>query len=278
MLEAALLELCNELITEIVFHVAAGKDLKALSLAHRVFTDLCQRRLFKTLRISQCNHKLPVAYDTLERQPHKAAYIRLLSVDLSSDIMEGFDPFVDTRFLSFIDIISKAQGSLRSIHLAQVDNADGRSTRRAMDCILTVNISQTLTSLSLSHCELPRAAISQCPLLKKLNLEEVRLIELAGAPGNSNSVPDRKPRLEILEYTAATDTVKAMLSTQGDETPTADLSKLQILGLTPEHEEDLAVAQAILDAAHDSLEELYLVDCTRDPSTFRPFSAQVFRF
>jgi hypothetical protein len=99
------LELCLELIAEIIDRGTRAKDLKALSLAHRSFTDLCwQKRLFDTLDVSSRNRRLRIAYDTVERDPRKAAYIRKLDVMFYGEV--GFNPHSDLRFLSLLQLMS----------------------------------------------------------------------------------------------------------------------------------------------------------------------------
>ncbi|KAH6901260.1 hypothetical protein BKA70DRAFT_691707 [Coprinopsis sp. MPI-PUGE-AT-0042] len=264
MIKVALLELCNELLSEIVAHVGKVKDLKALSLVHRAFTDLCQKSLFDLVRIYEWNRGLTTVYDTCDRDPRKAAYIRHIAVMVPDDSKRIFNPLADARFLSLMSLISDSPTPIRSCTLQNVDNSPGRSTRVVMDCILTASISQTLTELSLCNCELPTAAISQCFQLKKLDISEVRLIELAGASTN-HTESGQRPHLTSLEYTTSTETIKAMLPSLGAETSIAELSALRILRLIPEHQEDMAQAQAILDAAQDSLRELHLVDGTHEP-------------
>ncbi|KAH6901259.1 hypothetical protein BKA70DRAFT_1197116 [Coprinopsis sp. MPI-PUGE-AT-0042] len=70
----------------------------------------------------------------------------------------------------------------------------------------------------------------------------------------------------------ATETVKEILSTLGSEASIAELSTLRILDLIPEHQEDMSMAQPILDAAQDSFEELQLMGTTDGYNPNRYFS------
>ncbi|KAH6901255.1 hypothetical protein BKA70DRAFT_1568612 [Coprinopsis sp. MPI-PUGE-AT-0042] len=266
----SLLDLCSELIAEIVNHVAnlKAKDLKALSLTHSAFTDLCQQYLFQILAIHSSNTRLPIAYDTLEGDPRKVAYIRQLSVGFSGPD-DVFNPLVDSRFLSLMQAISNAPQRLSRLYVGYVDDL-GTATfgPLLMEHIFTPGICHALTELSVDNTQLPDAAISQCSQLKQLTLSEVRPTEpsmaLTCAPGGYKA-SGQVPYLKVLDYSSSADMAKRLINVHGPKPPVASLSELRILSMLPEHQEDMALAQAILDAAQDSLEELHLVEFTYDP-------------
>ncbi|KAH6880169.1 hypothetical protein BKA70DRAFT_1344017 [Coprinopsis sp. MPI-PUGE-AT-0042] len=118
------------------------------------------------------------------------------------------------------------------------------------------------------NTQLPDAAISQCSQLKQLTLSEVRPTEpsmaLTCAPGGYKA-SGQVPYLKVLDYSSSADMAKRLINVHGPKPPVASLSELRILSMLPEHQEDMALAQAILDAAQDSLEELHLVEFTYDP-------------
>ncbi|KAH6901257.1 hypothetical protein BKA70DRAFT_1568615 [Coprinopsis sp. MPI-PUGE-AT-0042] len=266
---AALLGLCNELIAGIVSQVPEFRNLKALSLAHRAFTNHCQKRLFETLCVDQTNRRLATVYDTFERNPCKTAYIRHLYVRFPWDDEATFNPSTDARFLHLMQLISDSPRPLYTFFLSNVDHLQSGSVPLVMDRILTARIPRALTSLSISNCDLPKTAISRCSELKELYNSEVRLIEpdekLEGTPAKCNTSL-RMPHLESFCYNVATETVKEILSALGSDESIVELSTLRILDLIPEHQEDMAMAQAILDAGQDSFEELRLTQTTNDPS------------
>ncbi|KAH6885141.1 hypothetical protein BKA70DRAFT_126871 [Coprinopsis sp. MPI-PUGE-AT-0042] len=264
----SLLDLCDELIAGIINRVAKAKDLKALSLAHRSFTDLCQLHLFQSLAITSSNDRLPIVYDTVEGDPRKIAHIRKLFVRFGGPD-DVFNPLVDPRFLSLMQAMSNAPRRLSELFIANGDDLGAATSGPLlMEHIFTPGICHALTELTVYSTQLPGAAISQCSQLKQLDLSQVRPTEpdtaLTHAPGEYKA-PGRLPHLTKLDYSSSADMVRRLVNVHGPKPPVASLSELRILNIVPEHQEDMAVAQPILDAAQDSLEELHLVETTDDP-------------
>jgi hypothetical protein len=260
----SVLGLCPEILAEFTKSVGKVKDLKALSLVHRSFTGHCQKHLFERLDVTSHNRRLHIAYETIEKDSWKVDYVRWLFVRF--DELDEFNPLSDSRFVSLVQLMPNATRPPSTLHLANLAELIDITTPSPlpMERIFTTGICRALTCLIVHNTQLPDAAISRCSQLKELSLSEVRRDNaLSNDPGEKRT-SDPEPHIEKLDYTSSTEMIKRLIEVHGPLPPVASLSALRVLSLVPEHEEDMALAQPILDVAHDSLEELYLQDTTDD--------------
>jgi len=121
--------------------------------------------------------------------------------------------------------------------------------------------SETLTVLKLTHCRnVPLTLFLVCPNLKVVRLENVRVFESGGDEYPVEQCSGRElPALKLLSYCRSEGLVKQMITPSPKfSMAVVDWSELRVLKLCPHDKEEVVCLQPILDAACNTLEELYL--------------------
>ena len=279
MLNPPLSLLPDELLDSIVEHVAKAakrsfKDqtLNNLSLADRAFTQSCQKYIFRNFKVIKKNFsqdtqdvmiKLERAKKMLDDKPSIANQVRMVQLAISRNECAWF--FNDPTFISILQLLAKSPLPPHELHLSRCMYAS--PIAKDSDSIHLVRrlarsfFPQTLTILHLSGCEsVPLHIFLICPRLRIVSLNFV------GAEMSYDEYPDNQcsgrepPPLEELYYHDSHNLVKQMITPPSRfNTPVVLWSSLRILTATVE-KEGMACLQPILDAACNTLEELYLMD------------------
>ena len=121
--------------------------------------------------------------------------------------------------------------------------------------------SQSLTILYISNCaNAPLPLFLICPRLREVRLDEVGATDSSYDEYPDNQCSGREaPLLEVLQYSSSHSLVEQMIAPPPRfNTPVVLWSNLRVLTLAPRGKEELACLQPILDAACNTLEELYL--------------------
>ena len=267
MLNPPLSILCDDLLGCIVEHVAKlpsrDRQLRNLSLADRAFTHLCQTYLFQTLRLEEPNRKISSKLkkigNILKENPALANSVRIIWLVLNH--RNGW-LFNDPTFISTVKLLAESPrpphelcfgGAVISIMLE--------------DPILVVErlaqsfFPQTLTTLTLTYCKnVPLSFFLVCPRLRTVELDHV-----APTKQGYDDYPDELcggrdlPALEVFEYRDAYRLVKQMITPPPRfHTPVVLWSNLRVLILSPHEKKEMACLQTILNAACNTLEELFL--------------------
>jgi hypothetical protein len=275
MLNPPLSLLSVELLDVIVEHVAEppplfadkikDKTLDNLSLADRAFTQSCQRYIFRTFKINNRNKmpkKLKMAKKILDDKPSLANQIRTLHLAVSRDAKLFNDP----TFISILQLLAESPVPPHDLHF------DGHMIRGygfvIQDPILIVRrlapsfFSQTLTILRIADVtNVPLPIFLICPRLREVTLT------YATAEKSYDEYPDDQcsgrepPSLEVLDYGVSHSLLRQMITPPSRfKTPVVLWSSLRILTVAPYEKEGLDCLQPILDAACDTLEELYLTN------------------
>ena len=279
MLNPPFSHLPDELLDSIVEHVAKAaklsfKDqtLNNLSLADRAFTQSCQRYIFRNFKVIKRNFlqgtqdvmiKLERAKKMLDDKPSIANQVRTVQLTISRNECAWF--FNDPTFISILQLLAKSPLPPHELYLRECMYASSASI--AKDSIHLVRrlaqsfFSQTLTILHLAECEnVPLPIFLICPRLREVSLDFV------GAEMSFDEYPDNQysgrepPRLEVLCYRDSHSLLEQMITPPSRfNIPVVLWSSLRILTVTPREEEGTCL-QPILDAACNTLEELYLTN------------------
>ena len=279
MLNPPLSLLPQDVIDYLVEHVASipfpRHALHNLSLADPAFTEVCQKYIFRTLILgrwgnrSMISRKLKEMKRILDNKPLFANQVRTirLLINHRQNAWLFQNPCNNREdaitFISILQLLAKSPMPPNELHIEVTANL----TRPMENPILVVEqlsqsfFSQTLTILHLSRCEnVPLPLFLLCPRLKEVYLNTVGAIER-----DYDNYPDEQcsgrvlPALELFNYRRSQTVVKQMITPpSGFHTPVVLWSKLRILTLPPHEAEGMACLQPILEAACNSLEELYL--------------------
>ena len=268
MLTPPLSLLSDDLLAFIVKHIAkldfADKNLKNLSLADRAFTQSCQKYIVRDLKLwnsREISKKLTKLKKILDDKPLFANQVRMVELVISRN--ESAWLFKDGTFISILQLLANSPVPPHELHLGG---------RRAIpliieDPILVVRqlvqpfFSQTLTILRLTDCaNVPLPLFLIGPRLREAFLDNVGAADKSYDEYPDNQCSGREaPPLEILNYRDSHSLVKQMFALSPRfNIPLALWSNLRVLTLSPHEKEGMACLQPILDAACNTLEELYL--------------------
>jgi hypothetical protein len=277
MLNPPLSLLSDELLDSIVDHVAElplnDEILYNLSLADRAFTQSCQKYIFRSFQVSntsKISKKLKRAKKILDNTPSFANQVRTVQLAISRD--ESAWLFNDPTFTSVLQLLANSPMPPHELHFG----GQVFGSFIIEDPILIVRwlaqsfFAQTLTILRLTECKnIPLPLLLVCPRLREVSLNNVGAAEKSYGKYPDNQCSGREPpSLEVLNYRHSHSLVKQMITPpRRFNTPVVLWSNLRILTLTPHEKEGMAYLQPILDAACNTLEELYLtnlhtVECT----------------
>ena len=130
--------------------------------------------------------------------------------------------------------------------------------------------SQTLTVLYLTDCRnVPLTLFLVCPNLREVYLDDVEVLHVEVESGDDD-YPDTQcsgrelPALERLSYRNSRSLIKQLITPPPEFSMAVVIwSKLRVLKLCPQEKGGLVFLQPILDAACNTLEELYLTNIVR---------------
>ncbi|KIM41228.1 hypothetical protein M413DRAFT_144701 [Hebeloma cylindrosporum] len=270
MLHPPLSLLSDDLLAYLVKNVAElpyeKENLNNLSLADRAFTESCQKYIFRELKLSNTNkvsERLKLLKEVLDDKPHFATHIRM--VELANETAWLFS---DPTFTSILQMLANSPIPPHTLHF-------GRLMGMSLiidDPILVVRwltqsfFSLTLTVLHLSECKnVPLPIFLICPRLREVILDHVGATEKSYVDYPADLCSGRdSPSPEVFKYRNSHSLVQQIITPPPRfKTPVVLWSNLRILTIAPHDKEALPCLQPILDAACNTLEELYLTDLDR---------------
>ena len=265
MLNPPLSLLSFDLLEYIVEFVAPSKrDLRNLSLADRAFTQLCQNHIFGTLGLGYCSDtkkqfkkELGKIKRILAKKPSIYRRIRIIQLSIS----HRFNAWLlkDKSLTKILLRLPKCRIRPSILHL--------EFPLAMEDPILVVDrlrqtfFSETLTTLHLIACqEMPLAIFLTCHSLKEVVLKDVTALDDGYDDFPARQCSDyTSPALERFQYRASHTLVEQMIAPPPIfPVPVVLWSSLRVLELSPFERHEMACLQAIVSAASDTLEELYL--------------------
>jgi hypothetical protein len=206
--------------------------------------------------------KLAKTRNILNDEPSFANLVR--TVHLTVAHRQNKWLFNDPTFVSIIQLLAKSLVPPYKLHLSGFVSAF-----MIEDPILLVGrlmqsfFSQTLTVLYVTDCRnVPLSLFLVCPNLREVYLDSVGVLESGydEYPDTQCSGPEL-PALERLNYRDSESLVKQMITPPPKFSMAVVVwSKLRVLKLCPQEKEEMVCLQPILDAACDTLEELYLTN------------------
>ena len=271
MLNPPLSLLPDELLDSIVEHVAKlpfrDEILYNLSLADRAFTQSCQKYIFQNFKViteSKIPKNLKRAKKILDDKPSFANQVRMVQLAVSRDECTWL--FNDPTFISILQLLAKSPVPPHELHFGGHMYASFyvKDPIHLVRRLTQSFFSQTLTVLHITECEnVPLPIFLICPKLREVTLDHVRV----GARKSYDKYPNKQcsgrepPQLEVLDYRDSHSLVKQMITPPSRfNTPVVLWSSLRILTATPHEKKGMACLQPILDAACNTLEELYLTN------------------
>ena len=267
MLNPPLSLLSDDLLVSIVEQLAkfpfSDGNLKNLSLADRAFTQSCQKYIFRELILGNgrnISKQLRKLKKFLVGKPSFANQVRMVQFAISSK--ESTSLFKDPNFTSILQLFAKSPMPPHELHFSGLANVSSiiedpiLVTRHLMESFF----SQTLTVLRLREiANVPLHLFLICPKLREVFLDEVGATDESYDTYPDNHCSGREaPILEVLEYRNSHTLVEQMITPPPRfNTPVVLWSNLRVLTLD---KEGMVYLQPILDAACNTLEELYLND------------------
>ncbi|KIM43197.1 hypothetical protein M413DRAFT_397963 [Hebeloma cylindrosporum] len=268
MLNPPLSLLSDDLLAYIVEHAAKlqfgdrFENLNNLSLVDRAFTQTCQRYIFRDLRLGnsrKASKKLKNLRAILDDKPTFAHRFR--RVELAVELMAWI--FNDPIFNSILQLLANSPVPPYALRLSPMVG----DSWILDDPILVVRwftqsfFSQSLRVLHLDNCKnIPLPIFLISPGLREVFLDVVGTAEKSYDQYSDDLCCGREaPLLEVLNYRNSHSLLKQMITPPlRFSTPVVLWSKLLVLTLSPQDKEGIACLQPILDAACDTLQELYL--------------------
>ena len=263
MLNPPLSLLSDDLLFSIVEEVAkfsfAKENLNNLSRADRAFTQSCQKYIFRKLILgNRMKMKISEVKKFLDDKPSFANQVRIVRLE-----QLGISLFKDPNFISILQLLAKSPMSPHELQLGTLSlmNSTIEDPMYVMRQLTGSFFSQTLTILRVTGCaNVPLPIFLICPRLREV------LLDMDGATDKSyNKYPDDQcsgreaPLLEVFNYRNSHSVVEQMIAPPPRfKTPVVLWSNLRVLTIAPHDKEGVACLQPILDAACNSLEELYL--------------------
>ena len=277
MLSPPLSLLSDDLLNYIVDHVAelpfSHLDLYNLSITDRAFTRSCQTYIFKDLYLGystgtnkSISKKLEKIRSILNDEPSFANRVRAIHLTVTSKRNKWL--FDDPNFITIIQLFAKSLMPPHKLHLTGL-----LYSFIIEDPIFFVGrlmqsfFSQTLTVLYLTDCRnVPLTLFLVCPNLREVYLDDVEVLHVEVESGDDD-YPDTQcsgrelPALERLNYRNSRSLIKQMITPPPKFSMAVIIwSKLRVLKLCPQEKGGLVCLQPILDAACNTLEELYLTN------------------
>ena len=272
MLNPPLPLLSDYLINCIVDHVAklsfSSPNLCNLSITDRAFTSFCQAYIFKDLYLgyksgskNSISRKLEKMGNILTEKPSFANRVRTIHLTVIHQRNKWI--FNDPTFITIIQLLAKSLMPPSKLHLkGQSRSFIIEDPTFVVGRLMQSFFSQTLTVLDLDDCKnVPLTLFLVCPNLREVLLDEVEVLKRNDEYPDTQCSGRELPALERLNYRGSESLVKQMI-TPPPKFPMGviDWSKLRVLRLCPQEKEEMTCLQPILDAACNTLEELYLTN------------------
>ncbi|EAU89954.1 hypothetical protein CC1G_08436 [Coprinopsis cinerea okayama7 len=265
MLTPPLSTLSTELLVLIVDHVeqiASTEGLKALSLADRAFTPLCQERLVKQLSLSgkpvSTKKQLANAYELLSHKPSLINFVQSIQLSLLWHT-DGSWLFNNGTFTRIILLLSQSANPPSRLCIDGMQNYGSQHPDMLVGKMIRTFFASSLVVLHLFHCtDVPPPILLVCPNLKELTLVRVSRINTVTEEG-MDYFERPSPSLETLTSYEGFDILS--LFTDSPRLPPlprplVDITRLRTFTNTPRTGEEIGFFSKILDAARDSLEDL----------------------
>ncbi|KIM35978.1 hypothetical protein M413DRAFT_78754 [Hebeloma cylindrosporum] len=265
MLNPPLSRLSDDLRSRIV-ECVGHRHLNNLSLADRAFTQSCQKYIFRELELSntdKLSQRIKNLKEVLDDKPEFANHVRM--VVLANETAWLFN---DPTFTSIFSLLANSPIPPHTLFFGRFMG----NSRKIDDPIFVVRwlmqsfFSQSLTVLHLEECQnVPLPIFLICPRLREVTLDNVGAAEKSYAKYPDDLCSGRDSASpEVLVYRNSHSLVKQIITSPPRfSTPVVLWSNLRILKLAPNDKEGLPCLQPILDAACDTLEELYLTSLDR---------------
>jgi hypothetical protein len=262
-------DLLDSIVEQLTESPFLDEDLKNLSLADRAFTESCQKYIFRKLKLDnrkKISKQLTRVKKFLDDKPSFANRVREIELGIPKTREECALLFKDPNFTGILQLLAKSPMPPHKLHLF---GGLMRPFTIFKDPLLVVRqfaesfFSQTLTTLRLSGiASIPLPLFLICPKLREVFLDEVGVTDKSCDKYPDNHCSGREaPLLEVLQYRNSHSLVEQMITPPPRfNTPVVLFSNLRVLILAPEDKEGMAYLQPILDAACNTLEELYLTD------------------
>ena len=270
MLNPPLSHLSDDLLASIVEEVAKlqflDEDLKNLSLADRAFTQSCQKYIHRMLRLgnrTSTPEQLTRVKTSLDEKPSFANRVRVVVFGIPWE--EETVLFKDPNFTSILQLLAKSPippNELRFTGLASFQSTIEDPmlvTRQLAESFF----SQTLTVLHLREiANIPLPLFLICPRLREVILDIVGVTDKSYDKYPDNQCSGREaPLLEVFEHRNSHSLVEQMITPPPRfKTPVILWSNLRVLTVAPDDAEGMTHLQHILDAACNTLKELYLTN------------------
>ena len=269
MLNPPLSLLPDDLLASIVEQLSklpfADKNLKNLCLADRAFTQLCQTYIFRELTLGnglrgKISKQLKRLEIFLKDKPSFTNRVRMVRLVISP---ENASLFKSPNFTSILRLFVKSLIPPYELYLSGLlDSSLIGDPVLVLRQLTESFFSQTMTILHVTKCvNVPLPLFLICPRLREVFLDQVR----ATTDKSYYKYPDNQwsgreaPLLEVLNYRNSHSLVKQMIAPPVRfNTPVVLWSNLRVLTLAPHDNSGMACLQPILDAACNTLEELYL--------------------
>jgi len=267
MLNPPLALLSDDLLVSIVEHVAKlpskDEDLYNLSLTDRAFTQSCQKYIFRNLKFNsrrKISKNIVKAKKILHENPSVANQVRMVELLISRRASWVFN---DNAFNGVLQLLSKSLMPPHELHFG----GHPFSSFMIKDPIIAVRqlgksfFSQTLTILHLTECaNVPLPLFLICPKLREVFLDHVGAAEKSYDNYPDDQCLGREALLlEVLNCRDSHSLVEQIITPPPRfNTPVVLWSNLRVLTLDFRDKEGMACLQFILDAACNTLEELYL--------------------
>ena len=241
------------IVEEVAKHPFAGEILNNLSRADRAFTQSCQKYIFRTLILGN-RRKLRVSEvkKFLDNKPSFANQVRMVRLE-----QLGISLFKDPNFISILQLLAKLP---MPPHELQLSTSTIEDPMLGMRQLTESFFSQTLTILHITGCaNVPLPIFLVCPRLREVLLDMDRTTDKSYDEYPDNQCSGREaPLLEVFNYRNSHSVVEQMITPPPRfKTPVVLWSNLRVLTLAPHDKEGVACLQPILDAACNTLEELY---------------------
>ncbi|KIM35989.1 hypothetical protein M413DRAFT_32032 [Hebeloma cylindrosporum] len=237
------------------------ENLYNLSLADRAFTQSCQKYIFREIKLANTDklyQRLKNLKEVLDGKPKLATHVRM--VELANETAWLFN---DPTFTSILPLLANSPIPPHTLILGEFNSPRIDDPIFVVKWLMESFFSQSLTVLHLSECQnVPLPIFLICPRLREVILDQV-----VAAEKSYDKYPDelcsgrRSPSPEVLKYRNSHSLLQQIITPPPRfSTPVALWSNLRIISLAPHDKDGLACLQPILDAARNTLEELYLTD------------------
>jgi hypothetical protein len=192
------------------------------------------------------------------KESSSVSFVRRIRLNLD----EQRDPswlFQDRTFISLMQTLSKAPRPPYQLAIFDWKASTTKDPEAIVAGLVNSFFSKSLESLLIWDSQIPENTLFVSPSLRCLELYNVRLLtpKKSSKGGNGRYNDRTPPMLRELDHRISFDVIQRFLPGEGIK-QLADVSQLRVLHMCPEDEENMALAQSLLDNAHKTLEEIKL--------------------